>query len=81
MNEEYLFSRRFKGEEYKFYRKSMNMKWGRYSYFEIDTPANCFEYVDHILFDNGNPYTMYRYCPAWILKACKQALIKQGYKP
>lgn len=74
MDKEYLFSRRFNGKEYKFYRESMNT-------FEIDTPANCFGYVDHILFHNGNPYTMYRYCPAWILKACKQALIKHGYEP
>lgn len=81
METEYLFSRKFNGEEYKFYHKSMNTKWGLYSYFEIDTPANCFGYEDHILFDNGTPYTMYRYCPNWILKSCKEALIKHGYEP
>ena len=81
MYEEYLFSRWFNGKEYKFYRKSMNMKWGLYSYFEIEMPANCFGYADHILFDNGNPYTMSGYCPEKILKACKKALLKKGYQP
>lgn len=28
METEYLFSRKFNGEEYKFYHKSMNTKWG-----------------------------------------------------
>ena len=79
MNKEYLFSRKFNGEEYKFYRKTMNMDNEIITYYVVDTPENSFGYHDHILFDNGKPYTMYRYCPQWILNACKRILIAKGY--
>lgn len=81
MNKEYLFSRKFSGKEYKFYRKTMNTKDGCYSYFEIDTPTTCYGHGDHILFDNGIPYLMYGYCSKWILELCKLALIEKGYEP
>ena len=81
MSKEYLFSRKFDGKEYKFYRKTMVLSDGLYSFYVVDTPENSFGYADHILFDKGNPYTLYSYCPKWILKACKRALVKNGYEP
>ena len=81
MKEEYLFSRHFKGKEYKFYRKSIYTKNGPCTYFEVVTPENSLGYADYILFAHGIPYSRWRYVPRWILKACKQALIKNGYEP
>ena len=81
MEDEYLFSMHFKGEEYKFYRKSLYTKNGPYTYFDVVTPENSFGYSDHILFAHGIPYSLWRYVPQWILKACKMALVKKGYEP
>ena len=81
MEKEYLFSRHFKGEEYKFYRISTYTKFGLVTYFDVVTPDNCLGYPDHILFAHGIPYSQWRYCPQWILKACKMALVKKGYQP
>ena len=81
MEREYLFSRKFKGEEYKFYHETWHDKSGPYSYFFVETPKNSFGYPDYILFSNGIPYSKWRYCPQWILKACKMALVKKGYQP
>ena len=81
MENEYLFSRHFKGEEYRFYRKTLYLKSGPYTYFEVVTPENCLGYSDCIHFAHGIPYSRWRYCPQWILKACKMALVKKGYQP
>ena len=81
MEQEYLFSRKFNKEEYRFYRKSIYTKQGQVTYFEVVTPENCLGYPDYILFAHGIPYSQWRYCPQWILKACKMALIKKGYQP
>lgn len=81
MENEYLFSRKFNKEEYRFYRKSIYTKQGKVTYFEVVTPENCLGYPDYILFANGIPYSQWRYCPQWILKECKKALLKKGYQP
>lgn len=47
-------------------------------YISIKTPENSLGYNDTILFNNGAPYTLYRYTPKWILKAAKNAIIKKG---
>lgn len=82
LNATYLFSRKFKKEKYDFYKDYFYSSYqGCFVYYlKVYTPANAFGYRDIILFDcNGEPYTLYRYCPLWILKACKEALIKKGY--
>ena len=81
MKKEYLFSRHFKGEEYKFYRDTLYLKSGQYTYFFVETPENSLGYPDRIQFAHGIPYSQWRYCPQWILKECKKALLKKGYQP
>lgn len=48
-------------------------------YISITTPENCFGYSDSILYNRGDPYTLHRYCPAWILKELTKTIIKKGY--
>lgn len=80
METELLFTRRFKSETYKFYYNHGYGCLGLYDeYYSIETPANSFGYPDTILFAHGEPYALNRYLQPWILKACKNALIKKGY--
>ena len=81
MVKEYLFSRHFNKEEYKFYRISAYTKFGLVTYFEVVTPENCLGYPVYIQFVGGITYSQWRYCPQWILKECKKALLKKGYQP
>ena len=75
-----LFTRRFQGETYTFYHHAGVGCLGLYTeYFSVETPENCFGYSDTILFNNGEPYTLYRRLPNWILRECKKALEKRGY--
>lgn len=80
MKKFYLFSRRFQGEAYKFYKccdtfQSMPCTW-----YTVETPKNAFGYSDTILINGDQaPYTLWRYCPPWILRECKKALVRRGY--
>lgn len=91
MKTQLLFSRKFNKETYEFYLNTYDFypngyyPWRDYNgaeehtYISIKTPPNCLGYVDTILFNHGEPYTLYRYLQPWILKACKQVLINKGY--
>lgn len=46
MENEYLFSRKFNKEEYRFYRKSIYTKQGKVTYFEVVTPEKLSFYND-----------------------------------
>ena len=79
-----LFTRKYNKESYEFIlNKPDSGELGVLGlpikpYISIKTTENSFGYNDTILFDNGVPYTLYRYTPNWILKAAKNAIIKKG---
>ena len=80
MKKELLFTRKFKGETYNFYlNKGIGCLGIHAEYINVETPENDFGYSDTILFNGGSPYTLNRYCPQWILKACTNVIIKKGY--
>ena len=75
-----LFTRKFKGETYKFYMNKGVGCFGMYSeYVSVETPKNDFGYSDTVLFNKGKAYTLNRYLQNWILKAITDILIKKGY--
>lgn len=91
MKTQLLFTRNFNKETYMFYLNTSDFypngyyPWKDYNeveehtYISIKTPPNCLGYEDTILFNHGEAYTLHRYLQPWILKACKDALIKTGY--
>ena len=80
MEKTLLFTRKFKGEIYKFYMNKGIGSFGIYSeYVSVETSANSFGYSDIVLFNHEKPYTLYRYLQNWILKAITETLIKKGY--
>lgn len=91
MKTQLLFTRNFNKETYVFYLNPYDFypngyyTWRDYNeveehtYISIKTPSNCLGYEGTILFNHGEPYTLHRYLQPWILKVCKDALIKKGY--
>lgn len=78
MKKTLLKTRKFNGEEYKFFLNEPEFTGEKgicgieiIPYIEIETPKNCFGYNDTVLFNNGIPYTLNRYLQPWILKQLK----------
>ena len=76
-NRYYLFSRKFEGETYEFYlnrdkawHNGDDMSW--YEAYRSDGEIICFR--------NGKSYAYYGYVPTWIENACKNALLKRGFR-
>ena len=81
MEKTLLFTRKFKGETYKFYMNKGVGCFGVYSeYVSVQTPPNVFGYTDTVLFNRGKGYTLNRYLQNWILKEITETLIKKGYE-
>lgn len=80
MEKTLLFTRKFNGENYKFYMNKGVGCFGIYQeYVSVETPQNCFGYTDTVLFNDGKAYTLNRYLQKWILKDITESLIKKGY--
>lgn len=77
-----LFTRKFNKEVYKFYLVT-DRCWvdnePMYNYW-IETPENCLGYTDIISFTGGVGCGIHRTHANYIYKACKQALLKRGYR-
>lgn len=82
MKTTYKFSRKYDGEEYKFFLNEPEYPGEKgvcgieiTPYVSVKTPENCFGYEDTVLlwYENGNvlkegkPYTLERGLPNWIL--------------
>ena len=83
MTREYQYTRKHKGEEYKFYICKPSYKGEKgvcgieiTPYVEVITPPNDFGYND-IIFLNSNKkaYTLYRYIAPYILKAIEKQML------
>lgn len=87
-----ICTRKFNGEEYKFYREKI-ISWvdnSEIEYISCETPENAFGYPDTVLlgssmsFDENGifigykkvAYTLHRYLPKWILKRVENIMIK-----
>lgn len=87
MERTYLFSRRFAGEEYKFYIVEAN----DYCFICVETPANGFGYTDTIricppdIFQKMSGlkygyYSYHRHHPKWIMERIAARLYKEYQK-
>lgn len=84
MKRELVFTRKHRGEEYKFYTCIPEYKGEKgclgielSPYVEVETPENCFGYPDTILLSNNKQaYTLNRYLQPSILKAIEKQMIK-----
>ena len=77
-NDVILFTRKVNKQPFKFIQKtSISCITGKpYKYLIIDTPENCLGYTDTVLFSSsGQPYTLHRYQPTWVLNKLKQIAI------
>ena len=77
-----LFTRKFEKEIYKFYLV-VDIGWSTGEpiyHYKVETPPNIFGYNDYIDFIGGISKSLYRYQPLWIRVACKDALLKRGYR-
>lgn len=80
MEKKLLFTRKYNGEEYKFFLNRGIGVFGIYDeYISVETPENYFGYTDTILFNKEKPYTLHRYLQKWILKKITETCIKKGY--
>lgn len=84
MKKELKKVRKFKGEAYSFYLVTPSFKGEKgccgielAPYVEVVTPENGLGYPDYILFNGkGEGYTLYRYCPSWIIRECEKVQAK-----
>jgi hypothetical protein len=89
MRTTYKFSRKYNGEEYKFFLNEPEYPGEKgilgieiEPYVSVKTPENCFGYDDTVLLDkpsmleDGKPYTLNRGLPTWILKGLGKQMNK-----
>jgi hypothetical protein len=76
-----LFTRKFNKEEYKFFINEPEYVGEKgvcgieiEPYVHVETPENGFGYVDTILMQNGQAYTLHRYLQPWILKRIEKIM-------
>lgn len=76
-------TRKFNGEEYKFFINKPEYVGEKgvcgielTPYVSVETPENCFGYPDTILLYDGTAYTLHRYLPKWILKRVEHKMLQ-----
>lgn len=87
MKTTYKFSRKYNGEEYKFFLNEPEYPGEKgvcgieiTPYVSVETPENCFGYPDTVLLNktnmlsDGRAYTLYRYLPKWILRGLEKQM-------